>query len=597
MRWSDKWRRRLRSLLGAWGALVAALLILAVGTGGSVVFDQWWNHTVTAQNGQRMDQSLAGRVTRITGNLTRYLDGLRAVGAFLQTGPGGAAGTQGRTQQFRTFIQAMDLPHRYTAMQALGWQIPDAPNRPPARPAGDAVLVYRYETEPGGPGTADDQRADSAVSAALGRSRDTGQPVMVPATAAAAPDHAVYWLVLPVYRTSTGAPDSAARTEARAVPARRAAMLGWVSARIRADRFLTEALSGVAPGNVGVQLRDDDHPTPIAADPDGFHPYGRYARTADLPVAGRMWRVQLAPLPGSVSIQDPEPAATIGLVGGILLAVLLAAMTVMISAQARTGRALRTANRRSTDMVAMLSHDARQPLTTIINYSQLVLEDWHDATATPAGTPQTTPAPEPGRRPPADYDVPASLERVIGAANRLNHLVDDVLATARLDAVPTHAARPVLITQTVAEAVSDSGASGMLIDTTAVQPVWAYGDPTHLRQITANLIGNALKYGAPPVTITATETGGQVTLEVSDAGPGVAAEFVDHLFDRFTQATTSLAAQGSGFGLYIVQRLAEVNGGHVSYQPGQPTGARFTVTLPAATHLPESVDETARSGT
>jgi signal transduction histidine kinase len=594
MRWSDKWRRRLRSLLGAWGALVAALLILAVGTVGSVVFDRWWSHTVAAQDGQRMDQSLAGRVTRVTGNVTRYLDGLRAVGALMQTGTGGAGGTQGRAQQFRVFVQAMDLPHRYTAMQAIGWQIPEARNRPPARRAGGAVLIYQYETEPAGPGPGDDRRADSAVSAGLDRSRDTGQPVLVPATASAVPDRAVYWLVLPVYRTSTG---GAARTEAGAVPARRAALLGWVSARIRADRFLTEAFTGVAPGNVGVQLLDDDHPRPIAADPDGFQPSGPYARTADLPAAGRVWRLHLAPLPGSVSIQDPEPAATIGLIGGVLLAVLLAAMTVMISAQTRTARALRTANRRSADMVAMLSHDARQPLTTIINYSQLVLEDWHDATGTTAATSDTRPAPEPGRRPPADYDVPASLERVIGAANRLNHLVDDVLATARLDAVPTHDARPVLITQTIAEAVSDSGASGMLIDTTDVQPVWAYGDPTHLRQITANLIGNALKYGAPPVTITAAATGGQVTLEVGDAGPGVPAEFVDHLFDRFTQATTSTAAQGSGFGLYIVQRLAEVNSGHISYQPGQPTGACFTVTLPAANHIPETADETARSGT
>jgi signal transduction histidine kinase len=155
----------------------------------------------------------------------------------------------------------------------------------------------------------------------------------------------------------------------------------------------------------------------------------------------------------------------------------------------------------------------------------------------------------------------------------------------------------VLLTKTVAEAVSDSGASGMLIDTTAVQPVWAYGDPTHLRQIIANLIGNALKYGAPPVTINAAETGGQVTVEVRDAGPGVPVEFVDHLFDRFSQATTSAAAQGSGFGLYIVQRLAEVNGGHVSYQPGQPTGASFIVALPAATNVPETVAEAACSGT
>ncbi|MEV6846724.1 ATP-binding protein, partial [Actinoplanes sp. NPDC051411] len=86
--------------------------------------------------------------------------------------------------------------------------------------------------------------------------------------------------------------------------------------------------------------------------------------------------------------------------------------------------------------------------------------------------------------------------------------------------------------------------------------------------------------------------GNYVSVRPLQVGNSVSADI-----DRFTQATTSTAAQGSGFGLYIVQRLAEVNGGHVSYQPGQPTGACFTVTLPAATHLPEDVDETARSGT
>jgi signal transduction histidine kinase len=232
----------------------------------------------------------------------------------------------------------------------------------------------------------------------------------------------------------------------------------------------------------------------------------------------------------------------------------------------------------------MLSHDARQPLTTIINYSQLVLEDWqHTMNAIIASdqTSRSAPADTP-RSPPDDADIPASLGRVIGAAHRLNRLVDDVLATARLDAIPIHHARPVLVEQVITEAVNDSGAPGMLIDAGAVAAVWAYADPTHLRQIVANLIGNALKYGAPPVTVTAHSAGDHVAIEVADAGPGVPAEFVNRLFDRFTRATTATAVDGSGFGLYIVQRLAEANGGQITYQPRQPTGACFTLTLPAA---------------
>jgi signal transduction histidine kinase len=355
-------------------------------------------------------------------------------------------------------------------------------------------------------------------------------------------------------------------------------LLGWVSGQIHADRFLTEALSGIAAGNAGVQLLDDAQQRPIAADPDGFRPTGPYTRSVDVAMAGRVWHLGLAPLPRSIVIQDADPADAIGLFGGIALSLLLAAMTVMITAQARTTRALRTANQRSADMVAMLSHDARQPLTTIINYSQLVLEDWHDART------RTVPSDPAGACVNDDDGIPASLGRVIGAAHRLNHLVDDVLATARLDAIPTHNARPVLVVQIIAEAVSDSGAPGMLIDTTAVEPVWAHTDPTHLRQIIANLIGNALKYGAPPVIITAGRSNNHVAIDVADAGPGVPAEFVNQLFDRFSRATTATTVHGSGFGLYIVQRLAEANGGQITYQPRQPSGACFTLTLPAA-HL------------
>jgi signal transduction histidine kinase len=578
----------MRFFRGLWGVLVAAVLVAAVGTAGSLVFHGWWKHTVDVQNSDRLDRSVVSRVGRVTDNLTRYLDALRAVGALVRSDAGVAVG---RDDLFDSFVQGMDVQRRYAAMQSLGWQMPvsephvaglvhqvrraghpDFTISPPGRRAQYAVLVYQHSTEPVVSAPGADRRADPDVAAVLDRTRDTGEPALVPSPVAGDRAAGVFLLFLPIYRSAGGG------AGATTVPARRSALLGWVSGQIHADRFLTEALSGIAAGNAGVQLLDDAQQRPIAADPDGFRPTGRYTRSVDVAMAGRVWHLGLAPLPGSIAIQDADPADAIGLFGGIALSLLLAAMTVMITAQSRTTRALRTANQRSADMVAMLSHDARQPLTTIINYSQLVLEDWHDART------RTVPSDPAGACVNDDDGIPASLGRVIGAAHRLNHLVDDVLATARLDAIPTHNARPVLVVQIIAEAVSDSGAPGMLIDTTAVEPVWAHTDPTHLRQIIANLIGNALKYGAPPVIITAGRSNNHVAIDVADAGPGVPAEFVNQLFDRFSRATTATTVHGSGFGLYIVQRLAEANGGQITYQPRQPSGACFTLTLPAA-HL------------
>ncbi len=122
-------------------------------------------------------------------------------------------------------------------------------------------------------------------------------------------------------------------------------------------------------------------------------------------------------------------------------------------------------------------------------------------------------------------------------------------------------------------------------------------DPWHLRQILSNLLGNAVKYGQPPIRVTITdrardaESGTDeeagVDIEVCDSGEGVPAEFVPRLFDRFSRAETGIATekQGTGFGLYIVRRLTEVNGGQIRYRPGEPAGACFAVTLPAAEQL------------
>jgi signal transduction histidine kinase len=76
----------------------------------------------------------------------------------------------------------------------------------------------------------------------------------------------------------------------------------------------------------------------------------------------------------------------------------------------------------------------------------------------------------------------------------------------------------------------------------------------------------------------------ETRIEVLDSGEGVPDDFVPHLFDRFTRASTGNASaqKGTGLGLYIVRQLALANGGTITYQRRKPTGACFVLSLPAS---------------
>ena len=108
-------------------------------------------------------------------------------------------------------------------------------------------------------------------------------------------------------------------------------------------------------------------------------------------------------------------------------------------------------------------------------------------------------------------------------------------------------------------------------------------DPVAFDRVAANLILNALRYGVPPVEVRA-EPGDPFLVIVEDHGPGVAPEFVPRLFERFTRSDESrrTGVPGSGLGLSIAAAYARAFGGELAYEPAQPRGARFTLSLPAA---------------
>ena len=109
-----------------------------------------------------------------------------------------------------------------------------------------------------------------------------------------------------------------------------------------------------------------------------------------------------------------------------------------------------------------------------------------------------------------------------------------------------------------------------------------YTDPHAVERVLANLVLNALHHGRPPVCVRNVHNGA-LQLVVEDSGPGVEPAFVPYLFDRFTRSASAgdHGTHGAGLGLSIAQSYARAIGGELRYEPVEPSGARFTFSLPA----------------
>jgi len=115
------------------------------------------------------------------------------------------------------------------------------------------------------------------------------------------------------------------------------------------------------------------------------------------------------------------------------------------------------------------------------------------------------------------------------------------------------------------------------------EPVWIRGDFHLLERALDNLLHNALRFSPAggAVTVTLALQGGKAELSVADQGPGVSAEMLPHLFERFsTQKAMQRPAHGTGLGLYFVHNVAERHGGQAGYEALAPVGARLWIRLP-----------------
>ncbi len=232
---------------------------------------------------------------------------------------------------------------------------------------------------------------------------------------------------------------------------------------------------------------------------------------------------------------------------------------------------LREADQLKDEFVALISHDLRTPLTSILGYLELTLED-DELTELHRGY----------------------LDVVDRNARRLLRLVSDLLFVARLEAGQldlqhTEVDLAAVARQSVAEAEPRAAASGITLtcETELVPTMTA--DKGRIFQLLDNLVSNAIKFtphgGDVRVSVTSAEGG--VRLEVTDTGIGIASDEQRHLFERFfrSSAASERQIQGTGLGLYIARAIVEAHGGEISFESEAGRGTAFRIDMPVE-HAP-----------
>ncbi|PJE96570.1 sensor histidine kinase [Streptomyces carminius] len=203
---------------------------------------------------------------------------------------------------------------------------------------------------------------------------------------------------------------------------------------------------------------------------------------------------------------------------------------------------------------------------------------------------------------PGPADVDRAMRRIEREATRLTALTEDLLLLARLDEAPEGQldrapmdlrtlagdARHDLRALDASRPVELTGPGG----TGPPGPAPVHADEGRLRQVVANLVGNAAAHTPPgtPVRIGVGTADGRAVLEVADEGPGLAAGQADRVFDRFYRADRSRNRSGgadAGLGLAIARSLARAHGGDVELETALGEGARFRLTLPLAPPPPD----------
>ncbi len=224
----------------------------------------------------------------------------------------------------------------------------------------------------------------------------------------------------------------------------------------------------------------------------------------------------------------------------------------------------RTAEEIKSTFISIVSHELRTPVTLIKGYASTLRRDdakWDKAV------------------------MRESLAVIEEEADRLSRMIDDLLDASRLQAGGLSLNRADLslpaMARRVVERFSSQAGNHTLVDDFPDKFPIILGDETRLEQVLSNLVSNALKYSPKgEIRIAGRVRPEQVVICVSDEGPGIDAQDLPHIFDRFYRSTNAARqTKGAGLGLYLARAIVESHGGRI-WADQNDKGARICFSLP-----------------
>src|SRR6202171_2576750 len=236
---------------------------------------------------------------------------------------------------------------------------------------------------------------------------------------------------------------------------------------------------------------------------------------------------------------------------------------------------LQDANQHKTVFLANMSHELRTPLNAILGFSELLRDD------------------DTGR-----FDAKTGhrfLDQIHTSGQHLLQLINDILDLSKIEAgqMDLHAER-IQIGESIGLVLATveplAKTKNITIDHEPGPRLHLVADPTKLKQMLLNLVSNAIKFTSPGgrISIRAEQVGAWIEIAVTDSGIGIAEADLDRLFTEFQQLDAGHGRQqeGTGLGLALTKRFAELHGGEVKVESVPAKGSTFTLRLPIEAMTP-----------
>jgi signal transduction histidine kinase/ActR/RegA family two-component response regulator len=541
-----------------------------------------WN-TTRAADRARFENAVQATTDAISSRLGTYVNVLTGTRGLVVANPAIPR------DALRGYIRSLNVHRRYPGVQGLGVTIRiPASNIPEleaemrrggypeyrvwpmtGRDEVTAIVLLEPQDRRNRAAMGYDMSTHPARREAMDRARDTGRP------AASSPVVLVqeiderkqngFLIYTPLYATGTTPPT---------LQQRRDALVGFIYAPFRAADLFTGVFGTQERPEVAFRIEDGGQ---LLYETEDLPKDPRFTEVRRQQVGGRQWTIRWLSRREGYGVAMLSAAGTFA--GGMIIAVLLFTL-VRVQMRARdvaeataerlreSEAALQRANVAKDEFLATLSHELRTPMTAIMGWSQMLVDD-------------------------EDLDRETesmAIEAIRKSASVQAQLIDDLLDVSRITAGKMKIeCEPVEVGPVMHAAVetvrSAADAKGVSVVEEVAPKVCVNGDERRLQQIVWNLITNAVKFTPEggKVAVALRQEGREAVIEVRDTGQGIEPEFMPHIFERFRQADSSTTRphMGLGLGLAIVRHLVELHGGTISAESqGSGRGSTFRVRIP-----------------